>query len=206
MPKPSLKETAYRSILEWIGSDRIPEGSVTSETALADQLDMSRTPVREALQQLAAEGFIRIVPKHGVQILPPSATRISDILEEWTAYVMFAYEYNKRSHPTEMAAAASNFRQRIRLPDNEPSESFIPLEKELWTQCLALGQNKVMMHRFQIAMAKLRWDRHSRRWESPYRPEAEQCMANLTATIVSCSENASPQFFAYLSILKKTWF
>ncbi|MCC2683918.1 MAG: GntR family transcriptional regulator [Paenibacillaceae bacterium] len=206
MSKPSLKETAYRSILEWIGSDQMQQGSVTSETALAARLDMSRTPVREALQQLAAEGFIRIVPKHGVQILPPSAGRISDLLEEWTAYVMFAYEHNKRSHPTEIANAASKLRDCIAATAEEPPELLVALEKEMWTQWLAQGRNNELMHRFQITLAKIRWDCHGRRWKAPHRTETEQCMADLTAAIIACSDNANSQFFAYLHILKKTWY
>ncbi|AWN38846.1 GntR family transcriptional regulator [Methylobacterium radiodurans] len=45
---------------------RVPPGSLISEKALNRQLGIGRTPIREALQRLALEGTVRIVPRAGV--------------------------------------------------------------------------------------------------------------------------------------------
>jgi len=61
-PKPLartyLVEGAYEAILENILSGALPSGAVVSEVSLAQELQVSRTPVHQALAQLAKEGLI----------------------------------------------------------------------------------------------------------------------------------------------------
>lgn len=58
-------QVAYRVIEEMIVTLQIPPGSIVSEKSLSRQLDIGRTPIREALQRLALEGTVRIVPRAG---------------------------------------------------------------------------------------------------------------------------------------------
>src|SRR5215831_5167229 len=62
----SLTEKAYREIEEQIVTLRLQPGQILSESGLAKYLDIGRTPVREALQQLAREGLVTILPRRGV--------------------------------------------------------------------------------------------------------------------------------------------
>jgi DNA-binding GntR family transcriptional regulator len=62
----SLTGKAYREIEEQIVTLRLTPGQVLSESGLAKHLDIGRTPVREALQQLAREGLVTILPRRGV--------------------------------------------------------------------------------------------------------------------------------------------
>ncbi len=56
-----------RAILQAeIETGHIPPGAPLDERALAERFGVSRTPVREALQQLAAVELVRIAPRHGV--------------------------------------------------------------------------------------------------------------------------------------------
>jgi len=61
-PKPLsrtyLVEAAYEAILENILSGALASGTVVSEVSLAQELQVSRTPVHQALAQLAKEGLI----------------------------------------------------------------------------------------------------------------------------------------------------
>ncbi|MFG7490646.1 GntR family transcriptional regulator [Methylorubrum rhodesianum] len=59
-------QMAYRIIEEMIVTLEVPPGSLISEKALNRQLGIGRTPIREALQRLALEGTVRIVPRAGV--------------------------------------------------------------------------------------------------------------------------------------------
>jgi DNA-binding GntR family transcriptional regulator len=54
----SLGQTAYNALLDRLIRRQIPVGSVLQERRLAETLDMSRTPVRDALNRLESEGFI----------------------------------------------------------------------------------------------------------------------------------------------------
>ena len=59
---------AYRLLEEMIVTMEFEPGSVLSESRLVDRLGVGRTPVREALQRLAAEGLVEIMPRRGIRI------------------------------------------------------------------------------------------------------------------------------------------
>lgn len=63
---PSLTEQAYRALEERIVTLTLAPGEVLSEKALALSLGIGRTPIREALQRLAREGLVVILPRRGV--------------------------------------------------------------------------------------------------------------------------------------------
>jgi len=50
---------------------------------------MTRTPVREALVRLQAERLIDLIPRHGMRVLPVSATQMAEIYEVLTALAFF---------------------------------------------------------------------------------------------------------------------
>lgn len=62
----SLTERAWRALEEEIVTLRIAPGSVVSEAGLSARLGLGRTPVREALQRLANEGLVQILPRRGI--------------------------------------------------------------------------------------------------------------------------------------------
>ena len=65
---PNLNRIAYREIEELIVTLQLAPGAVLSEADLARRLGISRTPVREALQRLAREGLVRIMPRRGLLV------------------------------------------------------------------------------------------------------------------------------------------
>ena len=64
----TLTEKAYAQIEELIVTLQLPPGTVLSELGLADRLGIGRTPIREALQRLAREGLITILPRKGILV------------------------------------------------------------------------------------------------------------------------------------------
>ncbi len=62
----SLTERAYKELEELIVTLALPPGQILSESGLAKHLGIGRTPVREALQKLAREGLVTIMPRRGV--------------------------------------------------------------------------------------------------------------------------------------------
>src|ERR1700710_1278186 len=52
-----------------------------TEGELADAVGVSRTPVREALLRLPAEGLVRLLPKRGGRVMPVTAAEVADLLE-----------------------------------------------------------------------------------------------------------------------------
>lgn len=70
MESDRVSDHAYATLLEMITDLRLPPGSFVNEQALAAQLGRGRTPVREALAQLAQDRFVTIVPRRGTFVTP----------------------------------------------------------------------------------------------------------------------------------------
>jgi DNA-binding GntR family transcriptional regulator len=78
---PSAAERAYRHLKRSILEQVYPGGSLISEGEIAEATGVSRTPVREALLRLEAEGLVALYPKRGALIRPVSAREIVDVVE-----------------------------------------------------------------------------------------------------------------------------
>jgi DNA-binding GntR family transcriptional regulator len=77
--KPTSGQGVYARLREMVLSSELMPGANYLEQELADQLSVSRTPVREALILLQREGLVEVVPRHGVRILPLSAREMAEI-------------------------------------------------------------------------------------------------------------------------------
>jgi DNA-binding GntR family transcriptional regulator len=64
----TLTERAYRLIEEQIVTLQLKPGDILSEQMLSAVFKIGRTPIREALQQLAREGLITILPRKGILV------------------------------------------------------------------------------------------------------------------------------------------
>ena len=64
----TLTDRAYRQLEELISTLQLPPGTVLSELTLAQRLNIGRTPIREALQRLARDGLVVVLPRRGVLV------------------------------------------------------------------------------------------------------------------------------------------
>ena len=65
-PFEMLTDRAYRLLEEEIVTLALAPGAVVSEAILSNRLGVGRTPIREALQRLAREHLVQILPRRGV--------------------------------------------------------------------------------------------------------------------------------------------
>jgi DNA-binding GntR family transcriptional regulator len=77
----SLKEKAYELIKQKIINGDFEPGSRMMEEALAEEISMSRTPVREAINQLSSEGLIENIPRKGIFFTLVSKEETKDLLD-----------------------------------------------------------------------------------------------------------------------------
>ena len=88
-PHDTAVETVCRRIRHLILSKEFRAGQKLSEIGLSQRLEVSRTPVREALKLLASDGLLTLVPKSGVWVANPSKREVEDAyavrakLESW---------------------------------------------------------------------------------------------------------------------------
>lgn len=79
--RESLSQRAYRQIKDALCTGEIAPGDILSENQLAQDLGMSRTPVREALRTLASENWLEIKNGVGAYVKPLSSKDIEDLYE-----------------------------------------------------------------------------------------------------------------------------
>jgi len=77
----SLKEKVYEILKEMIISGKLKYNERIEEDALATSLEVSRTPVREAINKLEQEGWINIIPRRGMFVSNVSLKEINDIFQ-----------------------------------------------------------------------------------------------------------------------------
>ncbi|MBV8838169.1 MAG: GntR family transcriptional regulator [Alphaproteobacteria bacterium] len=84
----TFADRAYTALKDTIVSLNVYEqsGDVRlDERQLANDLGISRTPVREAMAQLEREGFVRSVPRRGIYVVRKSKREVIEMITAWAA-------------------------------------------------------------------------------------------------------------------------
>ena len=76
-----LHDTVVEHLRNFIVEGVLPPGTKLNERELCDTLGISRTPLREALKVLAAEGLVEITPNRGASVFHISETEIRELFE-----------------------------------------------------------------------------------------------------------------------------
>lgn len=76
-----LREVVFETIREAIIDGVLGPGERLMESQLAEELGVSRTPVREAIRKLELEGFVVMVPRKGAYVAGISLKDIADVFE-----------------------------------------------------------------------------------------------------------------------------
>ena len=79
LSKTPLYDQAYRALKADILNGAFQPGDRLTDQGLAEHLGISRTPVREAVRQLAKEGLLLGAPNRGVTVFSPSPVDIAEV-------------------------------------------------------------------------------------------------------------------------------
>ncbi len=77
---PNLRDKVYEILKKSIIFQEILPGEKIDEEAIAKQLGVSRTPIRETLCRLENEGIVKIVPRRGAFVVKHSREKITEIM------------------------------------------------------------------------------------------------------------------------------
>lgn len=81
MPEQLLRDKAYKTLKQKIVTLEYNLGQQLVENDISSQLNLGRTPVREAIQQLAREGLVVIIPRKGVYVSDISMREFQKLME-----------------------------------------------------------------------------------------------------------------------------
>ena len=76
-----LRDEVFNAMRSAILCGDMPPGTRLPEVALSEDMGVSRTPVREAIRMLEAEGLAQIQPRRGARVAMPSRKAMQDVLE-----------------------------------------------------------------------------------------------------------------------------
>lgn len=93
-PRKQLSEEVASYLRQSIMAGELAPGESVRAEAVGELLDVSATPVREALHALRVEGFLELAPRKGFTVVPLSAADIRDIFE---AHALIAGELSARA-------------------------------------------------------------------------------------------------------------
>lgn len=78
--RKTAKENALDALLLWIIDGTLRPGEKLNDIELAEALGVSRTPIRESLQLLEVEGFVKMLPGKATQVTEVDPETINDLL------------------------------------------------------------------------------------------------------------------------------
>lgn len=78
--RKTAKETAFNQLQHWIIDGTLQPGEKLNDTELAEALGVSRTPIRESLQLLEVQGFVKMYPGKATQVTEVDKEAINELL------------------------------------------------------------------------------------------------------------------------------
>lgn len=90
--RQNAKENAFDQLQQWIIDGTLQPGEKLVDVELASALGVSRTPIRESLQLLEVQGFVKMYPGKATQVTEVHKETINDLLPPLAALQALAAE------------------------------------------------------------------------------------------------------------------
>ena len=147
----SLTNRAYNLLEEMISTLQLPPGTPVSEAELSSQLGIGRTPVREAMQRLARERLLLVLPRRGCIITPIRPEEEVMLIETRRAIETLVMETAAaRASETErrqFGEIAARMKTVLRTHD---FDAFARLDAEFNRLCIAACRNELAGSMMQV--------------------------------------------------------
>lgn len=137
-----LRDVIFETLRKAIVSGDIKPGERLMEVSLANQMGVSRTPVREAIRRLEAEGLVTMTPRKGTHVAELSVKDIMDVLEVRTVLDKLATDLAaKRMQPSQLKALENVHKQYIACVEKNNIEGAIKKDIEFHDLIYAASGN-----------------------------------------------------------------
>lgn len=140
----SGRDRAYQYLRGTVLSDPAVSGTFINEQAVATEVGISRTPVREALLMLAAEDLVQLVPHRGAFVAPVPGREIAEmmqargVIETWAATTCLAL------NEAPVAPMSAVLDQQRAIVENGDAKEFIELDSQFHALLVEAAGNSVL--------------------------------------------------------------
>ena len=144
-----LKDQVYRALKSAIMSMDIYAGGEAAkldERRLADELGVSRTPIREALSRLEQEGLVETVPRRGAFVVRKTKSEIIEMIFAWAALESMAARLATQRASDEEIGRLRELFGTFNDPDHATAQidEYSDTNIKFHQSILALGKNEVL--------------------------------------------------------------
>ena len=147
----SLTNRAYNLLEEMISTLQLPPGTPVSEAELSSQLGIGRTPVREAMQRLARERLLLVLPRRGCIVTPIRPEEEVMLIETRRAIETLVMETAaaraSESERRQFGEIAARMKTVLRTHD---FDAFARLDAEFNRLCIAACRNELAGSMMQV--------------------------------------------------------
>jgi DNA-binding GntR family transcriptional regulator len=141
----SLRTQAIVQIRQAIVTGALAPRSMHSEQSIAAGMSISRTPVREALLQLATEGLVEFVPQRGVRVTELNAEKLGDVFQVRTAIESYcAFVLAARPRKDILAALDVTLSRQEDIIDADDHLRWVEANMEFHTILVGSLENELM--------------------------------------------------------------
>jgi DNA-binding GntR family transcriptional regulator len=159
-----LAEEELRAMI--LGGHLVP-GERLNEVVLADHLGISRGPLREAVQRLASEGLLRVVPHKGAYVRTLTEAELNDLYELRIAIETHAVRLGARRGTPAQHDQLRALLERTRSVLKAGNEPHYPADLDVHEHIASLAHNDALLRAMRDAHAGI----HIARARSAYKPD-----------------------------------
>jgi GntR family transcriptional regulator, rspAB operon transcriptional repressor len=180
--RPSLTDIAYEEIRKNICFGKYGLGHKLVVDDLVKAFSISNTPIKEALNRLAAEGLVEVLPRRGMQVKTVSEKDVKEICELRLAYEFYCAEKALKVIDTRedtkliLSNTISSFEELIENHLSYDYSSHSKLDQEFHMAIIALSENTMLIREYdRLKVINMSINNYARR-ELPL----ERCKEALT--------------------------
>jgi DNA-binding GntR family transcriptional regulator len=140
----SGRDRAYQYLRGTVLSDPAVSGTFINEQAVATEVGVSRTPVREALLMLAAEDLVQLVPHRGAFVAPVPGREIAEMMQARGVMECWAATTCLTAGTTPVAPMSAVLEQQRAIVESGDAKDFIELDSQFHALLIEAAGNSVL--------------------------------------------------------------
>ncbi len=187
----SVREAAYAHLRGSILAGSLPPGARISEPGLAEQLGVSRTPVREALQRLSQEGLVELLPGKGARVRTLSANEVREVYD---VRALLEAEAAALAAQNASAAELNALKKRLDLLNNLPADDYVrqmQVDFDFHTALVEAAHNRTLARIYADLRSSLTLIRSFQRTLSQHPKTRQQHQAIIKALLAHDPQKAA---------------
>ena len=156
IPRAALHEQVAQRLRQMLVEGRIAPGAKLNERELAELLNVSRTPLREAIKMLAAEGLVELVPNRGAIAVSLSEADVLNTFEVMAGLEGLAGELAaQRITPAELAEIQAMQFEMMAAYTRRDLSAYYSLNSRIHNAINAAAKNPVLASVYNQVNARL---------------------------------------------------